>query len=618
MIQQGTVLSGRYEIGELIGSGGMSLVFRAQDLQQHRTVAIKMLREQYADDPTFINRFKREGQSVAALNHPNIVKVYAVCQDEDIFYLVMELIEGRDLKQVLQSREAPYSPRELYHIASQICDAIAYAHHKKIIHRDIKPHNIIVRPDGQIKVTDFGIARAASEATMTHTGSIMGTVHYLSPEQAKGEIADQRSDIYSLGVLLYEMATGVLPYEGESPISVAVQKIQQDPAPPAEANPQLSEALELVIMKAMSRNPKRRYQSVLQLKDDLREACFNHRVIYAKATESDPLEDTLQTADLTEVREMIKEKEQEGMSGRTSPGRTNPGRASNGGKKRKQKTPVWLLLLLFVALAAGGVYLGIKASSLFYKPSVDIPVPDVYNMSEETARQTLEAAGLKVEVLESRVRSAADKDAVAHQEPAANVPVKSGSTVRLTLSKGAEPVLVPDLSGMSEQAASVMLSNFGLILSEEVERVNDTDYPAGQIIGQDPAPETQVQTGATVTIVVSKGPQQIPVQSFVGMTISAAEGAAEGLGIALEASYEMNWNYAKDIIVRQDPAGGSGAMMDANSPIKVVVSLGPGPTVGGSGTGGTGSENGGEGGAGSDAGSGNGNGGAIDEDPIPG
>ena len=198
------------------------------------------------------------------------------------------------------------------------------------------------------------------------------------------------------------------------------------------------------------------------------------------------------------------------------------------------------------------------------------------------------------------------------------MPVKSGSTVRLTLSKGAEPVLVPDLSGMSEQAASVMLSNFGLILSEEVERVNDTDYPAGQIIGQDPAPETQVQTGATVTIVVSKGPQQIPVQSFVGMTISAAEGAAEGLGIALEASYEMNWNYAKDIIVRQDPAGGSGAMMDANSPIKVVVSLGPGPTVGGSGTGGTGSENGGEGGAGSDAGSGNGNGGAIDEDPIPG
>ena len=566
MIQQGTVLNGRYEIGELIGSGGMSLVYRAVDLQQHRTVAIKMLREQYADDPTFIHRFKREGQSVAALSHPNIVKVYAVCQDGEVFYLVMELIEGQDLKQILQNRTEPYSPRPLYHIAAQICDAIAYAHHKKIIHRDIKPHNIIVRPDGQIKVTDFGIARAASETTMTHTGSIMGTVHYLSPEQAKGEIADQRSDIYALGVLLYEMATGALPYEGESPISVAVQKIQQDPELPRRINPQLPEALEMVIMKAMSRNPKRRYQSVLQLKDDLREACFNNRVLYAKATETDLLEDTLQTADLTEVREIIKEKEQE-----------TKGKAYAGspGKKRKQKTPFWLVALLFLVLAAGGLYLGLKASTIFYRPAEDVLVPDVYNLSVEAATQTLEAAGLKAEVLEVRVQSAADQDAVAHQEPAAQVPVKSGSVVRLTLSRGPQPVVVPDLTGMSHQAAEVMLSNYGLVLNEEVEEINDMDYPAGQIIGQDPAPNTQTKTGSSVKIVVSLGPQQIPVQSFVGMTLDAAQEAAAALGIELTASYEMNWNYGKDIIVRQDPSGGE--QMDVNQPIAVVVSLGPGP-----------------------------------------
>ncbi|MEA4892367.1 MAG: Stk1 family PASTA domain-containing Ser/Thr kinase [Peptococcaceae bacterium] len=572
MLQPGTVLNGRYEIGELIGSGGMSLVYRALDIKQHRVVAIKMLREQYADDPTFINRFKREGQSVAALNHPNIVKVYSVCQDGEIYYLVMELIEGQDLKQILQSRTEPYSPRALYHIAAQICDAIAYAHHMKIIHRDIKPHNIIMRPDGQVKVTDFGIARAASEATITHTGSILGTVHYLSPEQAKGEIADQRSDIYSLGVLLYEMATGILPYEGESPISVAVQKIQQDPTPPGQANPQLPETLELVIMKAMSRNPKRRYQSVLQLKDDLREACFNNRVIYAKASDTDPLEDTLQTADLTEVREMIKEREQDTFAGRTGPGRNGSGGSA---KKNKKQTPFWLLILLFLVLAAGGVYLGIQVSSLFYKPAEDIPVPDVYNLNVDEALKKLEEAGLEGEVLEIKVRSAADKDAVAHQEPAADVPVKSGSTVRLTLSKGAEPVRVPDLTGMSQQAASVMLSNFGLVLDQNVEKVYDTDFPAGQIIGQDPVAETEVAAGSTVTIVLSQGPQQIPVQSFVGMPISQAQEAAEALGVKLEPTYEMNWNYAKDTVVRQDPSGGS--QMDANGTIRVVVSLGPGP-----------------------------------------
>jgi serine/threonine-protein kinase len=179
MIQPGTVLNNRFRIGELIGSGGMSLIYKGLDQNKRRDVAIKMLREQYSDDPEFVARFRREGQAVAGLSHPNIVKIYSVCQDEDIYYLVLELVDGSDLKQVLQSRGKPFEPREIYPIVSQICDAIYYAHHKKIIHRDIKPHNIIVRPDGQIKVTDFGIARAVSEATVTHMGNIVGSVHYL-------------------------------------------------------------------------------------------------------------------------------------------------------------------------------------------------------------------------------------------------------------------------------------------------------------------------------------------------------------------------------------------------------------------------------------------------------
>ena len=624
MIQPGTVLNSRFRIEELIGSGGMSLIYRGFDQNKRREVAIKMLREQYSGDPVFVARFRREGQAVAGLSHPNIVKIYSVCQDEDIYYLVLELVEGSDLKQVLQSRAKPFEPREIYPIVAQICDAIYYAHHKKIIHRDVKPHNIIVRPDGQIKVTDFGIARAASEATVTHTGSIMGSVHYLSPEQAKGELADHRSDIYSLGVLLYEMATGKLPFEGESPISVALQKIQQDPVPPslADATVNVPEALEQVIQKAMNRTPQRRYQSALQLKDDLREACYNNRLLYAGEPETDPQEDTLTGDSLAVIKSANgRDNDQDGgqeddmsaggpgntakkggkQSGTGQPGGTGQsgrsgrsdrsGKSGNSGQSSKTITvnlegkralrraiKLTLGLLVFAALAVGGLNLGRYISDLLYSPVVDVETPNMIGKTESEALRQLENLGLHGVVADDRVvRDNIASGCVALQDPPATTPVRPGSVVRLTLSKGQATYPAPDLYRQTEQAAIIMLNNSGLVLGN-VDTINDSDTPEGLIIGQNPEPGTQLKPGDKIDVVVSLGPvlKMVRVQSFVGMPVSDAQNAARSLGVEFGyTSYEMSWTWPKDTIIRQTPAGET--QMQEGTPIDIVVSQGPGP-----------------------------------------
>jgi beta-lactam-binding protein with PASTA domain len=566
-LNQGKLLNQRYEILELVGGGGMSLIYRAMDVQNHRIVAIKVLRSQYTSDPAFITRFRREGISVSGLDHPNIVKIYGVGQDEDIYYLVMEMIEGKDLKQVLQE-SGPFSGRQLYPMAAQICEAIAYAHHKRIIHRDIKPHNIIVRPDGQIKVTDFGIARAASEATMTHTGSIMGSVHYLSPEQAKGEIADERSDIYSLGVLLYEMATGKLPYEGESPISVAVQKIQQDPVPPREANPELSEAIEMVIQRAMHRDPRKRYQSALELKDDLREACFNNRVLYVPAP--DPMQDTLQrVGEPGELKAAIERNNQQ-RGDRSGSAIGRPGKGGGAPWLR------WGLLLM--GLIAAGLVIGMGISALLQEP-VEITVPNLIGVPYEEALDMLAEKGLKGELSEEKAsHTTVAKDAIAIQDPSEGVPVKEGSIVKLTLSAGPDMVEVPDLKGYTRQEAVVALTNLGLVLSEDIQEMHHDYILKGSIISQEPEANEQVRPNTEVSVVISKGPvvQLYKVQSFVGMPLEEAVAAAQALGIEFGTiGSEMSWTHGKDVIIRQSPVGDT--EVPVGTKVDLVISSGPGP-----------------------------------------
>ncbi|MDR0469791.1 MAG: Stk1 family PASTA domain-containing Ser/Thr kinase [Peptococcaceae bacterium] len=590
MIQLGTILNGRFQVEELLGSGGMSLIFKGTDLQKRRAVAIKMLREQYVGDPVFVARFRREGQAVAGLSHPNIVRIYSVCQEEDIYYLVLELVEGHDLKQILQSRARPFEPREIYATAAQVCDAIYYAHHKNIIHRDIKPHNIIVRNDGQVKVTDFGIARAASEATVTNTGNIMGTVHYLSPEQAKGELADERSDIYSLGVLLYEMVTGKLPYEGESPISVALQKIQQDPVPPSKADitVDVPEALEQVILKAMNRNPQRRYQSALQLKDDLREACFNNRLLYAGEPDIDQQEDTLNGDDLAGILAANGRDKEPGdgqeddmaASGtKKASGKRKPGRATRVRDEDKGgKTPLVVAILVFIALAIGGLALGKYISDIMYSTPVEVEAPSLIGKTEAAALAQLESLGLSGSVLADRVaRENITNGSVAAQYTEPGTPVKPGATIRLTLSKGEATYPAPNLIGETQQNAEIRLNNIGMGIGN-VETINDSDTQEGMIIDQVPAPQTPLKTGDKVDIVVSLGPviQMVRVQSFIGMPVADAQSASRALGIEFGyTNFEFSWTYPKDTIINQSPTPDT--QMAEGTPIDIVVSLGPGP-----------------------------------------
>ncbi|MDR1204392.1 MAG: protein kinase [Peptococcaceae bacterium] len=545
MLRQGYVLKGRYKIVELVGAGGMSLVYRAYDQEENREVAVKVLREQFAGDEAFIARFHREAQAVSGLSHKNIVRVYSVDQEDDIHFLVMELAQGKNLKEILKEA-APFPQEILAQIVPQICDAMDHAHQNKVIHRDIKPHNVIVQYDGLVKVADFGIARAASSATVTHSGSIMGSVHYFSPEQAKGEIADERSDIYALGVLIYELATGALPYEGESPIGVAMQKIQEDPLPPRELNPELNEAVEQVILRAMDRNPKYRYQNVVELKEDFLEACRFNRLVHELPVNM--REDTIQMKKIVQA---------------------------NSHKRRKRRYFGLVVTAMIVLL---GFALGMFLSLNFSSGMEEIELPDYTNRELEETLADLEQMGLTGNVDKRLNHGTIAMDRIISQEPAPATLVKKSSIVTLVVSDGPVMVGVPDLEGRQETEAEVLLANLGLTLGE-VSREYHSEYPVGTVMYQEPASGTQLQKGGAVDLLVSRGvtPTYVELPSLAGMTQDDAAAALAFVGLSVgTVRQEMSWTYDQDIVIGQSPAAGASVL--EGSAVNLTVSNGPGPS----------------------------------------
>jgi len=519
----GTVLNGRYEILEKLGGGGMAVVYKARDVYLSRPVSLKVLRPQFSHDAEFLARFRREAQAVASLSHPNIVSLYDVGEDGDVRYLVMEYVEGVTLKDRI-AEKGPLPPAEAVRIAVEILDALEHAHSRRVIHRDIKPHNILLDRFDKVKVTDFGIARALNGTTLVHTGNIVGSAYYFSPEQAQGRISDERSDLYSVGVVLYEMLTGRVPFQGESPVAVALKHVQEEPVPPSHINPQVPPGLDQVVARALAKDPSRRYQSAAEFRRDLLSV---------------------------------------GLGGR-------PRRPEKMGVGRPalQVFFFWLgLLLVFLAALGFGIYLFHR---WFEVPTVR--VPDVRREDLVVAQERLQAAGLRGEVVGHRFDSEVPANYVLEQDPPPGEEVKRGRKVELLLSRGPELVLVPGVVGKTRDEALVILENAGL--KGEETQAYDERVPAEVVISQRPAEGNRVGKGTTVSLVVSKGPPPppFPMPDLRGQTQDEARRSLAAAGLRLGEVREELGSYPRGQVAGQDPPPGT--RVREGEVVNLVVSAG--------------------------------------------
>ncbi|MGC5328748.1 Stk1 family PASTA domain-containing Ser/Thr kinase, partial [Brevibacillus sp. SYSU BS000544] len=446
---EGQRLGGRYQLERKIGGGGMAIVYRARDLVLNRTVAVKVLRPQFGIDEDFVNRFRREAIAVASLSHPNIVSVYDVGEDEDTYFMVMEYIEGLTVKDLINQQGA-LPTAEAVRIAVQVCDALDHAHQNQIIHRDIKPHNILIGNNGRVKVTDFGIARAVTSATITHTGSVLGSVHYFSPEQARGGVTGEKSDIYSLGIVLYEMVTGKLPFSGDSPISVALKHLQEPLPHPREINPNLPQSVENVILKALVKDPFLRYASAREMLLDL-ETCLTKERQNEPKIEF-PVDDE-QTRVIPAITPEMLEQANKEQQNRT---RIRPD------EEQKKKPNLWIKAIswigaigLFIVLAFVGFN---YAMEIFHVP--EYPVPLVQGTKVEIAEAKIREAKLipKVEY----TFSSQEEGIVTEQNPAPPMRLKENGEVLIVVSKGQQNIPMPQFIGLNRASAEeqLKLQNF--------------------------------------------------------------------------------------------------------------------------------------------------------------
>lgn len=550
----GKLLGGRYEIEKVIGEGGMAMVYRAKDILLHRTVAVKVLRSQFGTDEDFIARFHREAQAAASLSHPNVVNTYDLGQEDGVYYIVMEYVEGGTLKEYI-TEHAPLPVEDAVNIAIQICDALDHAHHHHIIHRDIKPHNILMGKNGRIKVTDFGIARAVTSATITHTGSVLGSVQYFSPEQAKGIMTDAKSDLYSLGVVLYEMLTGHLPFDGDSPISVALKHLQDPYIHAKELRPELPQSVDNVIVRVMAKDPVFRYETAHEMLEDLRTCLTPER-------ENEPpyqLPEALGGNDDKEITRVIpaikpdmlrrKWTSEDGKEG------LDLAEVKDDGGKDEVKTPqkpwkkwtMWsgaTLAVLIVIIV--GLYL---ANQIFNVP--DVVVPAVENMPLDQARKILEDKKL-VPVIQNQSDPTVPEGTVIKQTPAAKMTVKEKSEVKLIVSQGKLKEAMPKYIGMKLKSIEGDLKT--RFQRYEVKYVNNDQYEPGMIIEQKPAANEIVVLGdTTVYLTVNQGTVKMP--DLIGLTEADARSKVEGLGLIADitkaSSYKtegtvISQSYAKD------------------------------------------------------------------------
>ncbi len=554
MTAQARLLGGRYQVGELLGYGGMAEVHRGRDLRLGRDVAIKTLRTDLARDATFQLRFRREAQNAAALNHPAIVAVYDTGDErgpagEELPYIVMEFVNGRTLKEVL-AVEGRLMPRRALEITADICAALEFSHRHGIIHRDIKPGNVMLTQTGQVKVMDFGIARALASgaSTMTQTSAVIGTAQYLSPEQARGEAVDARSDVYATGCVVYELLCGHPPFVGDNPVSVAYQHVREDPRSPSDTNRDVTPDIDAVVLKALAKNPVNRYQSAGEMRADLLRAVAGRAVLATPVMREDERVTML-------APPMV----------RTMPPARQPSRVA----ERRRRSSAWVV----VALALLGV-LAVAAltAGLLLGRTPTTSVPDLKNMTLNEAKAALTQAKLKAEPTNVQ-RSGCQPGRVMGQNPTKGTEVKEGTAVSFEVCAGPGTTQVPQLVGLTKEQAKTALEQAKL---NAVFKDVDSVEPAGKVVGSLPAQGSTVKEGDTVTVHVSLGNLK-PVPNVFGLTEEQAKAKLTEAGFTKISVLPVTTTDASKVgtVGSQTPAAGTNAKLDAQIRIFVNVSNAP-------------------------------------------
>lgn len=523
----------------------MAIVYKAHDQLLNRNVAVKVLRQQYVHDEDFIRRFRREAQSAASLSHPNVVSIYDVGQHDDIHYIVMEYVEGSNLNEIIKER-APLQVDESIHIAAQICDALEHAHHSGIIHRDIKPHNILIGKNGRVKVTDFGIARAATSSDITQTGSVIGSVHYFSPEHAKGISQGEKSDLYSLGIVMYQMLTNKLPFLGDSPISVALKHLQEPVVDPRQVNPMIPQSVENIILKALRKKPEERYQSAGEMLQDLETALQPERRNEPRVTFTASHEDNDEpTRIMPAIRPTDATASNEGGA------EQDPWEKVHEKKRNAWIKPTAWVVVTIVLLAS--MWYGIQ--SIKAKLVVpEVKVPEVIGMSLKDAKVELEKVNLQAEVIEEKYDSQAEVDKVLSQDRQPDTMVRENTAIGLVVSLGPKKEKMPSLQDLTVDEAINDLKQLGISDEQIRQEPLKSDEPSGTILQQSPAADEEIiPDQVNVLLVVSEGPGTVPMPDLYNLKESEAKSMLEQYGLIPDFRPEPDYVVEKGRVFHQHP-----------------------------------------------------------------
>ena len=583
-MERNKVFGNRYRIEERAGIGGMAEVYKATDEVLGRTVAIKVMLPQYAADPTFAARFRQEAQAAANLQSPYIVGIYDWGQDGDTYYIAMEYVRGVDLKSAILDRGA-LNPRKVAEIGSQVCAALSVAHSHDVIHRDIKPQNIMIQPDGNAKVMDFGIARAGS-ASLTTTNSVLGTAHYVSPEQAQGKTLRPSSDLYSLGITMYEAATGKLPFEGPDAVSVAMKQVSEQPVPPRQINPAIDPDLEAIIMHALEKDPNRRFASANEMRNALRSYLAGAPLPAWGAAYGAAATNVMQggrvAADPTNVMPRGTQATQtiaQPRQGSTQVIGTQQqryfdeqnGRNGKGSNDRGKKPLIIGIVVALVAVLCiiGGVAFATGLLGPHEQKPAQVTVPNVVGMTQDSAQTAIEKEGLKLGTVTAKESSTVEAGKVISQDPTASTKADAETKVNIVVSTGVGKVEVPNLQGKTPSEADQALRDVGLVGSNGGEEASDS-VEKGQVSSQTPTAGSHAAKGSTVTYKVSTGPSKVDIPNVVGDSESSATSTLQEAGFNVTSTTRESDTYDKGIVISYSPTG----QAEKGSTITITVSSG--------------------------------------------